>query len=129
MNHYQIRIKWLARIIGGLAILYYIISFAGVNLPYPYQGSAEGLRSMTMLLVFALAGYLFAWWRAKEGGIVMAIAGMVLGLDLFYQGGAGNSYNTLMISLPVLISGLMFWWIGRGRMPGEESQAKGKGKK
>ena len=106
-------IKWLARLLGGMAViffLYVIISIAGsqnseeFSLPY---------NSMMLLLGFAALGYLFSWFREKEGGIVMIVAGCIMGLYMFYNGSSADKLSITMYTLPFLIPGLLFWWVGR----------------
>ena len=106
-------IKWLARLLGGLAViffLYVLVSIAGsqnseeFSLPY---------NSMMLLLGFAALGYLFAWFREKEGGIVMIVAGIIMGMYMYYNGGSANIWSFAMYTLPFVIPGLLFWWVGR----------------
>jgi hypothetical protein len=65
-----------------------------------------------MLTLFAGFAYLFAWFREKEGGITLVVAGVVWGLTLLYQPGNDTPWNALYYSLAILIPGLMFWWVG-----------------
>ncbi|MCB2220672.1 MAG: hypothetical protein KQI35_09770 [Bacteroidetes bacterium] len=105
-------IKWLARIIGGLAILFFGTIIIGEGVPEFKEGIPAELRSVIILLGFATLGYIFAWFREKEGGLTMSIAGVILGLNMFYMGGTKDTWAVLIFSLPFLVPGLMFWWVG-----------------
>ncbi|MEZ5199278.1 MAG: hypothetical protein R2764_23720 [Bacteroidales bacterium] len=98
-------LNWTARISGALATLFYA---------YWVYKSGETLWSTSFLVVlgFGFAGYVFAWFREKEGGIVMVIAGMLLGMYMFYSGGLNPVALFLTYSIPFLIPGFVFWWLG-----------------
>lgn len=102
-------IKVFARTIGGLAI----IVFGFLLLKYgssDYKIGSGYLQSMLILAGFALIGYIFAWFRPKEGGYVLMFSGVIMGLALFYQGGL-NGFPILMIDpFLFIISGLLFLW-------------------
>ena len=111
-------INWLARILGGLAVLFFGIFVIGEGIRELKDSQDFQFRSMLLLLAFASFAYVFAWWKPKEGGIAMAIAGAVMGLDMLYHGGMKDLAAILIYSLPFLLPGLMFWWVGRN---GEQS--------
>ena len=105
-------IKWIARILGGLAVVFFGMFVFGEGIPDLKEIENFQLKSMLMLLVFAAFGYFFSWFREKEGGIVMTISGILMGMNMFYHGGAGDTEAALIYALPFLIPGLMFWWVG-----------------
>ena len=112
----KIVIKWLARILGGLAVIFFGMFIFGEGIPDLLTIESFQLKSMLMLLAFAAFGYFFSWFREKEGGIVMTISGLVMGMNMFYHGGIGDIEAALIYSLPFLIPGLMFWWLGREKV-------------
>ncbi len=105
--------KWIARFIAGLAIVFFAMFIFGEGLPKWNEIDDPQLKSMLMLLAFATTGYVFAWFREKEGGIVLTISGVLLGMNMFYHGGADDTVAALIFMLPFLIPGLLFWWVGR----------------
>lgn len=105
--------KWFARTIGGLAVIFFVLLLLGASFPAWNEILEAQPGSMLILLAFAAMGYLFAWFREKEGGIVMTIAALVMGMNMFYYGGLTDSNAALIFALPFLLPGLIFWWVGR----------------
>ena len=106
-------LKWSARIIGGLSVLFFGAFFVGEGMPDLIKGGDGHLQSMTLLMGFALLGYIFAWFREKEGGYVLVFSGVIMGLTMFYKGGLKDITFVLVYSLPFLISGLLFLRAGK----------------
>jgi len=104
--------RWIARIFGGISVFFFGIFFIGEGIPDLFHDETGQLQSMMLLLGFAFIGYIFAWKREKEGGIVMSVSGVLMGLYLLYAGGMKDSFAMLVYMLPFLIPGLMFWWLG-----------------
>ncbi len=101
-------VKWFARILGGIAVLLFGIFYIGEGIPDLMTGANGHLRSMMMLMAFAFLGYIFAWFREKEGGWILAFSGFILGLTMFYNSGMKDILFVLVFSVPFLISGLLF---------------------
>ncbi len=108
----KVAIKWIARILGGLAVVFFGMFVFGEGIPDWKEIENFQLKSMLTLLAFAAFGYFFSWFREKEGGIVMTISGLIMGMNMFYHGVAGDTAAALIYALPFLIPGLMFWWVG-----------------
>jgi hypothetical protein len=100
--------KWSARIIGGLAVLFFGVFFTGEGIPDLFKGGDGHLQSMVLLMGFALLGYIFAWFREKEGGLVMIISGVIMGLNIFYSGGMKDWIFIPGYSLPFIVAGVLF---------------------
>ena len=113
MIKYKTLILWKARILGGLAIMFFLYILISVWISKDSVQFNLPFNSMILLLGFAALGYLFAWFREKEGGIVMIVAACIMGLYMFYSGGSTDKWSIFMYTLPFLIPGLLFWWIGR----------------
>ena len=111
--------RWIARIMGGLSVIFFGMFFIGEGIPDLFNDKTGQLQSMMLLLGFAIMGYIFAWKREKEGGIVMSVSGVLMGLYLLYQGGFEDSVAMLVYALPFLVPGLMFWWLGYNEENGE----------
>ena len=109
----KVAIKWLARILGGLAVIFFGMFVFGEGIPDFRTIEDFQLKSMLMLLAFATFGYFFSWFREKEGGIVMILAGIIMGMYMFYNGGSVDKWSITMYTLPFLIPGLLFWWVGK----------------
>lgn len=102
-------LKWLARILGGIAILFFLSFIISEGISGIGDSDNGQLRSVLVLLAFATLGYLFAWFREKEGGIFMIIAGLIMGADMFYYGGTKDINAVLIFSLPFIIPGVLFY--------------------
>ena len=105
-------VKWLARLSGGLAILVFGFILLREGIPDIREKIPAELRSSLLLLLFAGFAYLFAWFREKEGGITLSIAGVLFGLTILYSRGTDNTWAFFLYALPFLLPGLMFWWLG-----------------
>ncbi|MBN2175296.1 MAG: hypothetical protein JW731_14270 [Bacteroidales bacterium] len=115
MKNSRLIIKAIALILGGLAILFFGMFFCGEGIPDLRGSENFQLKSMLTLMAFSVLGYFFSFWRPKEGGMVMTFAGILMGLNMFYHGGAGDTGAALIYSLPFLIPGVMLWWVGSNR--------------
>lgn len=112
MNKYVLPIKWLARIKGGLAIIFFLYLMISVWSSDDSDQYTLPFNSMMLLLGFAILGYIFAWYREKEGGIVMIVAGCIMGMYMYYNGGSADTWSFTVYTLPFLVPGLLFWWVG-----------------
>jgi len=108
----KVAIKWLARILGGLAVIFFLYIMVSMGFSEDSEQFTLPFNSMMLLLGFAALGYLFAWYREKEGGIVMIVAACIMGMYMFYNGGSADTWSFTMYTLPFLIPGLLFWWVG-----------------
>lgn len=101
-------LRWLARLIGGVSILAFIvISFSGGL--EDFMNSYSGHRnSMAFLMGFAILGYVFAWFREREGGLILIISGIIIGLNMFYSGGMKEISLAIAYPLPALVCGALF---------------------
>jgi hypothetical protein len=102
--------KWSARIIGGLAVLFFGAFYFGSEIPELIDGAGGHLQSIIILWGFAFFGYVFAWFREKEGGYVLVISGIIMGLTLFYRGVIKDIPMVLIYSIPFILSGVLFIW-------------------
>ncbi|MCD4737143.1 MAG: hypothetical protein K8R53_13955 [Bacteroidales bacterium] len=113
MKDQRVLLKWLARIAGILAIIFYIL--------FLYRNSDDGLiaglfgkfRSVALIFLFGIVGYVFALFREKEGGIFLLISGFLIGLYMFYSGAKPPSFMMLFYGLPFMIPGILFYYLGQ----------------
>jgi len=106
--------NWTARITGGLAVAFFGIFVLPEGVSDLVETRDFQFRSMILLLAFTAFSYFFALFRPKEGGIAMVLAGIVMGLNMFYHDKGGQLEPALIYGLPFLIPGLLFWLAGRG---------------
>ncbi len=112
MSKYKTLILWKARIIGGLAIMFFLYVLISVKAEGDSSDFTLPFNSMMLLLGFATLGYIFAWSREKEGGIIMVVAGCIMGMYMYYNGGSADLWSFTIYTLPFVLPGLMFWWVG-----------------
>jgi uncharacterized membrane protein HdeD (DUF308 family) len=101
-------VKWFARILGGVAVVFFGVFYIGGGIPDLVKEADSHLRSMMILMSFAVLGYIFSLFREKEGGWILAFSGFVIGLTMFYNSGMKDILFALVFSVPFLISGLLF---------------------
>jgi len=105
-------LNWTARVIGGMAVLFFGIFVIPEGLGALKESQDFQFRSMMLLLAFTALAYFFALFRPKEGGVAMTLAGIVMGLDVYFLSKDGGITPVLIYSLPFLVPGLLFWWVG-----------------
>jgi hypothetical protein len=108
----RIALLWLARILGGVSVLFFGAFFVGEGVPRWKDIEGFQLKSMLLLLAFSAFAYFFAWFRPKEGGIALTLAGFIMGMNMFYHGGVGDTVAALIYGLPFLVTGVLFWRVG-----------------
>lgn len=112
MKDSRLYINWLARIICGLGLVFFGIFIFGEGIPDLWNIEDGQLKTILMLMAFAAFAYFFAWFKPREGGVAILLAGVLLGLNMFYHGGMDDVMATLIFALPFVIPGIMFWWVG-----------------
>ncbi len=102
----------MARIFGFAGLVVIAVNFTGKGMADLSNAFSGKLMSVMTLLVFALFGYIFAWFQEKLGGIVMTFSGVLLGLYVFYDTGKGVSFVSFVFTLILLVPGILFWVAG-----------------
>jgi hypothetical protein len=77
------------------------------------QAAAHESRMMHSLLLFAAVAYLAAWWREIEGGTALATIAVALGGVAFTAAQEQPFAASLVVSLPLLLAGGLFYLSGR----------------
>lgn len=108
-------IKWIALIIGGIALLFFGMFIFAEGIPDIWNIEDGRLKAMLLLMAFAAFGYFFSFFKPKEGGMVLTFSGLLLGLNMFYFGGTDDTIPALIYALPFLIPGIMLWWVGSNK--------------
>ena len=77
--------------------------------------TAEGII-LGIFVIIALAGGILSWWQERNGGILMVLASIGLGIHIGVCAGRNHFIAWLIIGLPFLIAGgllLAAWWLER----------------
>ena len=109
MTKQNTQLRTFARITGITGILIYLIYLLVSVFPQLLNEAHPNTTSDASLLGFLLLGYLFAWFREKEGGIMLMFLTVILGLSYYFQDQSMNLMITLIVCIPLLTSGLLFY--------------------
>jgi len=108
------RMKLAARIIGLLAsgglVIVFIMSGVAEIIDRGWGTIPEDMQGiiLAVLSILALAGCILSWWREQLAGIMLIVIAIALGS---YGGAIAGRHNIivgLMLSIPLLISGVLF---------------------
>lgn len=113
MKNSKLAFTWIARILGFLALLFFGMFIFAEGVPTVLEEKDPQLNTMLFLMAFAAFAWFFAWFKPKEGGIALTLAGFLLGMNMLYYGGIDDVKAAMIYALPFLIPGVLFWWTGR----------------
>ena len=104
------QLRTFARISGMAGLVVYAIYLFAFLFP-EMLASAENpkLTADASLLGFLALGYLFAWHRAYEGGIMLMFISAVAGISYYYNDTSLHVGVILAVCLPLFISGFLFY--------------------
>jgi hypothetical protein len=110
-------LKWAGRAVGFVACGFFGLFAIGEGIPDLLKGGDGTLRVTLILLLVAVLGYILAWSRPLPGGVLLGLAGVGLGLNVFIRSAFTDVRFSLVYGLPFLFAGLMFLgtWLARGR--------------
>ena len=101
--------RWAARLIGFLGLVL-IISFMfgqGFAMLREAQASFELLLLLT-LITLSLIGYIVGWLIEIAGGVLLTLAGLIIGFFVYFSPVFGTMQYALLLSLPLLIPGIFY---------------------
>jgi hypothetical protein len=80
--------RWIAWILGGLMIAFFLMFFIGEGVPDLLAGTAQIPKPVEMISMFFIAatliGLLIAFWKPLVGGLIACIAaGGFIGLETY----------------------------------------------
>ena len=108
-------IRWLARIIGILVILFCLSFFIG---EYDPQDPLEPYYVLVFaVLGIGLAALILAWWKEGLGGIISFVSFIVFNLLAAFSPVEGGRY-LLILLFPLIpsILHLLEWWLKRNKI-------------
>ena len=106
----NLQLRTLARISGMAGLLVYAVYLFAFL--FPEMLAAEDNPRLTAdasLLGFLALGYLFAWHRAYEGGIMLMFISAVAGISYYYNDTSLHVGVILAVCLPLFVSGFIFY--------------------
>jgi hypothetical protein len=102
-------LHYLALIFGFQAsafFTFFLIAEGGANM---IEGKPSVLPILSMM-IFAVAGYIWALSKPKKGSLVMISGGIIMAIYLLFIGGPGELKMSLIYGLPFIIPGLIFYF-------------------
>lgn len=106
-SNYQLRS--FARIVGIAGILVFILFLFMYVFPPSLEKADVNYNSDFAFLGFLIVGYIFAWHREYEGGIMLMFLSALAGLSYYYNENSLPLFINLSVCIPLFISGLLFY--------------------
>lgn len=109
-------IHWIARILGTILAVYLVFTYVG-----GFILNFDNLMASELIAFIAVfvAGVIVAWFKEKNGGIILVANAVAVSIFSIIFGLAPNSDLLMLIfiaGLPFLIIGILFlvsWWRSR----------------
>ena len=102
------QLRTYARISGSAGILVYLVYLFAVIFPALLEIDKPNTTADTSILGFLILGFIFAWFREYEGGIMLMFITAIAGMSYFYQDAAISIPLLLGICIPLFLSGMLF---------------------
>lgn len=114
-------LRWIGLGLGTLAgavwLFILIAHLVGGEDPYAVEGAAVEGALLAALVLACAVGVGLAWWRARLGGVVLAVAGVALCV-FAYVSAERNQWVALLVSgAPFTVAGVLLL-VGRGERAG-----------
>ncbi len=100
-------IKWIARLLGFLACLFFLAFFIGEGFNDFKNGIPLELIPMMITIGICIIGYIISWKNSMIGSKLLIIGSICSALYLIVKGGLGDIDAALIYCLPFLIPGLI----------------------
>ena len=109
MNIKQI-LHYIALILGFQASAFFVFFLIAEGTAGLFEGKTSVI-SILLLMIFTVAGYVWAITRSRPGGLVMITGGFLMAIYLILLGGLGEIKMSLIYGLPFIIPGIIFYFI------------------
>jgi hypothetical protein len=121
-------IRWIARVIGTLLVLFTLLMFIGEMLEgYNRNGKLESfniLQIITFIFWFmGLAGLILAWWKEGTGGIFSFICTVIFLILVKVNANVNPEASFTGILFIFLIPSVLFiihWWLTKETVRNEQ---------
>jgi hypothetical protein len=105
-------IRVIALALGFLPAAFFLTFLIGEGLAELIDGKLNVLPILVMML-FAVSGYILAWKRPRNGGIIMVAGGLIMGIYLIITGGFTEWDIAVIYSFPFIVPGILFMALRR----------------
>lgn len=119
----NVKARWIrlvARILGLIAVSAMLVMLVGAAFTEGLgQDPVVALQGITLGLLglVALAGVIVSWWRERLAAILLVSVSAGLGIHIGICAGHSHFLAWLMVGLPYLIIGLLFYFSWRLSKP------------
>ncbi len=113
------RLRTFAIISGTAGIAVYLAYLFTIVFPGLLELEDPNTTADAAILGFLVLVFLFALYRAYEGGIMLMFISVIAGLSYYYQAGSSSIIYVLLICIPLFVSGLLFWGYHRQQADGK----------
>ena len=109
MHDHSTQLRTYARIAGIGGILVYLGYLFVKVFPALLNIENPNTTADTSILGFLILGYVFAWHREYEGGLILMFISFIAALSYFYQNDLSELPLVLAVCIPLFVSGLLFY--------------------
>lgn len=108
-RHLPKAIRCVGRVIALLGLVLFIIFLAiALLLQDPASNGIYETILLSVIIVFALSGFVVSWWRDDLAGILLVVAYVVSVIAAIITYGLRDSLDWVRAGLPLLLGGLLF---------------------
>jgi hypothetical protein len=100
-------VRIIALILGFLPAAFFLLFLIGEGLAELIAGKLGVIPILTMMIL-TVSGYVLAWKRPRNGGIIMVAGGIIMGIYLLISGGFTEFLMSAVFSIPFIIPGTLF---------------------
>lgn len=109
-------LKTYARLSGIAGLLVYFIYLIVKILPELLESTENArITNDISLLGFLALGYLFAWFKENEGGIMLMFITLIVGLSYYYKQTPLHTGVIIAVCAPLFVSGFLFYLYHRSK--------------
>lgn len=107
-------LRWIARIIGSISVAFFLLMGIGEAVCGSDPWTWESLMVVSFAIILT-AGVLISWWKERIGGVILICAAVAFAVFIFFSAGRNKVLASTLISLPFLVSGVVFFIVGHNK--------------
>ncbi len=121
MTQPNTQLRTYARIAGIAGILAFLVHLFVIVFPALLDKENVNATADTSMLGFLILGFIFAWFMENEGGIMLMFITVILGMSFYYQDPHQNLLVSLIVCVPLFLSGFLFYTYYRKELKGNDT--------
>jgi len=103
-------IRWLARILGLIIVLFWLIISLGYAFSDSESFTGESLI-ITLLVIITTIGFIITWRKEKQGGIILITGGIIHSTIAYFMAGHNHFFAVLISGFPFILIGILFYMV------------------